>query len=80
MKSAKVLYIARRGDIRMRHEALHNIPRVLFVLQNTNLRCSSNDKWLSSIIPRCFCDVAWWTILLLKVKGDESPYQLSYSK
>ena len=42
---------------------------VLFILLNTSARCFSSDKLLPSIIPRCFCEIGWQTILLLKAKG-----------
>ena len=51
-----VLYIVRSADLEMRHWILHNGPMVLFILLNTSLRYSSNDKRLPDLIPKCFCD------------------------
>ena len=56
-------------DLGMTHWSLLDRPLVLFILLNTSLRCSSNDKRLSSIIRRCLYGVAWKSILLLKVNG-----------
>ena len=66
----KVLCIVRSADPGIRHWSLRIRPMVLFIIVNTSASCSSNDKRLSSIITRCLCDAPWWTILLLKVKGE----------
>ena len=48
--------------------SLNNSPRCFLFL-----RCSSNDKRLSSIIHRSFYDAVWLTVLLLKVKAGWEP-------
>ena len=44
-------------------------PMVLLILFDTFVKCSSNVNLLSNVNPKCFCDDAWETLLLLKRKG-----------
>lgn len=57
------------ADHGMKHWNYHSKAMVLFSVLNDSHRCSSNDKRLSSIIARYFCEVPWYTLLLLEVKG-----------
>ena len=41
---------------------------VLLVLFDTFFKCLSNVNLLSNVNPKCFCDDAWETLLLLKRK------------
>ena len=43
-------------------------PMVLLILFDTFVECSSNVNLLSIVNPKCFCDDAWETLLLLKRK------------
>ena len=55
----QVLFRVKSADLGLRDSRLRDRPMAPFILLNTSLRCSLNDKRLSSIIPRWLCDVAW---------------------
>ena len=48
----QVLFRVKSADLGLRDSRLRDRPMVPFILLNTSLRCSLNDKRLSSIIPR----------------------------
>ena len=50
-------------------ESFRKSPIVLFVLLNTFFRCSSNVNLTSKTTPKCFSELTWETLLLLKSKG-----------
>ena len=41
----------------------------LIILFDTFVKCASNVNLLPNVNPKCFCDDAWETLLLLKRKG-----------
>ena len=49
-------------------DCLAKVSIAVFVLLNTFFRCSSNFNLTSKIIPRCFQELTWESLLLLKSK------------
>ena len=70
----KHLYIVRSADLGKIFCNFQNSPMVLLILFDTFFKRSSSVNLLSNVNPRCFCDDAWETLLLLKCKGE---YKLS---
>ena len=66
----KLLYIVRRAGLGKIFCNFRNNPMVLLILFDTFVKCSSNVNLLSNVNPKCFCDDAWETLLLLKRKGE----------
>ena len=65
----KLLYIVKSAGLGKTFCNFHNNPIVLFILFDTLVKCSSNGNLLFNINPKCFCDDARTTLLLLKRKG-----------
>ena len=61
--------IVNEADLGKRFCDLRKSPVVLLVLLIISFKCSSNVSRASNIMPKCFWNAVWETILLLKNNG-----------
>ena len=65
----KHLYIVRNAGLGKIFCNFRNNHMVLLTLFDTFFKCLSHSNLLSNVNPKCFCDDALETLLLLKRKG-----------
>ena len=69
----KHLYIARSAGLGKIFCNFRNNSMVLLISFDTFVKCLSNVNLLSKVNPKCFCNYAWETILLLKrIRGGQT--------